>query len=280
MLFAQQQFAEIAAERIAHIGDEKKRKVLGYVDAVLNHWRDEQADADGMVKLPLPIVRGLLAPTLAQLAKGDKPTLRRVPVDGVEPHECVGGHVACPSDLLLKLWGDKYPPAVNLAQWAGLDVVVAALIERDAATMPIDSLAYGIRLLWMFAWFATQEHKLNTHEHKLNARERELRALSIASAEQEARLALERVQREREAQLSEARDASKATRAQKKKQEGDNIRRYVADEVKQRPGVDTATLTAELWANKERFGITSIRTEGGLKRRVATERTRALKSRK
>lgn len=239
--FARQQCAAIASEHIAHMGDKGKHAVLDSAGLVLKRWKHEQADAAGMVEVLRPY-GGLLAPVL-------NPCPERVPVDSVEPHECAGGYIACPSDLLLKLWGDKYPPAVKLADKVGIDVAVAALIERDAMTMPPDSLAYGIRLLWIYT---------RTNGAVLKA-------------------AIEKMRGERETQLAKARNTSKTTRTAGKELQDTKIRSYVENAVMRRPGVDSATLTNELWSKRKEHHITSIRTKNGLNRKVATERTRALK---
>jgi hypothetical protein len=137
---------DIARDRIEYLPPEYREGVLSLVDALFFDWRASQAGEDGMVEVTVsPGVqgRGLL---------GDfsiEPRFERVPVDSVPAHRCAGQWVSCDFDLFSKLLNEKNPDAAKLDHLIGAPQIFAILVERDAASMPLDSIATAVRLIWL-----------------------------------------------------------------------------------------------------------------------------------
>lgn len=257
--FARQQAIAIAADRVQHMTAEQKQLVLDYAGAIMEAWKLQQADANGMVEVAETFGTGLLSSLASSKWAGG--TTRRVPVRELQPHECVGGIVACPADLLIKLWADGYKNAKKLDDGPGIDVATAVLLERDGMSMPMDSIASAVRLLWTFAWTAAKVYRDGLRGAYTDATETARRELKA----------------QQDAHLEEARERSKATRISAAARQNANIRRYVVDEVRRRPGVTTEELTGEIWQQRDALKITRRLTRGGLRSKVATERVKALK---
>jgi hypothetical protein len=147
---ARSQAVGIAADRIEHLSGDAKSQMLGWIDAALDVWKWQQADANGEIELqPLESI-GLLGP-LAPLSKVVDPPAR-AKVSQLRPDQCAGPWVRCSADLFVKLWGERFDAIVQIEQELGLDIVMALLVERDGKEMPIDSLALAVRYIWIYVW--------------------------------------------------------------------------------------------------------------------------------
>jgi hypothetical protein len=56
------------------------------------------------------------------------------------------------AELWVKLWGEQYAPVKEIDKTLTLDIVMALLVERDAPSMSVDSLASALRYVWIFVW--------------------------------------------------------------------------------------------------------------------------------
>lgn len=257
--FARRQAIAIAADRVKHLTVDQKQLVLDYAGTVMEAWKYRQADENGTVEVAEFAGAGLLD----GLALGKVPGARvkRVPVADLQPHECAGGVIACPADLLIMLWSDGYADAMKLDDGPGIDVATAALLERDGMSMPVDSIASAVRLLWTFAWTAAKVYRDGLRGAYADAKE------TVRSE----------LKAQHNAHLAEARERSKATRTTAAARQDANIRRYVVDEVRRRPGVTSEVLARELWNRRDAVKLTPKLTPGGLKAKVARERLKALR---
>jgi hypothetical protein len=156
--FARSQVMAIASDRVAHIAPDNKAALLALVDLTLDQWKNEQIQPDGMIVIERSLI-GLLGDwplnvELGDIPLTDPPTPRRVRANKLLPEQCAGPFVRCKADLFTKLWGDKYAlvQQITTQPGAGLDIVLALLVERDGEMMTAGSLASALRYVWITTW--------------------------------------------------------------------------------------------------------------------------------
>jgi hypothetical protein len=142
----------MAADRTAAIPPSDKTLLLEWIDEILDTWKLSIADGKGLVRIePDPYTGGLLGAVSLSVAAGvRKPSAKLVPVTQLKPEQCAGPNVASKAELVWKLWLERYSPVVDTR--VPVDVLVAVLMEHEAETMPLNSLAHSIRNLWLMVW--------------------------------------------------------------------------------------------------------------------------------
>lgn len=194
---AREQFVDIARDAMRGLRPEWKAKALSWIELVLERWKRQQAGPDGTVEIELPITgplgMGGRGKTLREMSSGN--TRRRVSVSKLKPWECAGLGIGCDADLYARLaYGERYEPITKIEEQLRAGVALALLLERDAAMMPIDSLARSVRYLWIGLFEVTKAY------HS------EFKALSLQKAKQ----AEERAKRNADAAASKSRRAAYA----------------------------------------------------------------------
>ena len=142
----------MAADRTAAFSPSDKTVLLEWIDEILETWKLSIADRKGLVRIePDPFTGGLLGAVSLSVAAGvRKPQAKLVPVTQLKPEQCAGPNVASKAELVWKLWLERYSPVVETR--VPVDALVAVLMEREAETMPLNSLANSIRNLWLMVW--------------------------------------------------------------------------------------------------------------------------------
>ena len=158
---AREQFVDIARDAMRGLRPEWKAKALSWIELVLERWKRQQAGPDGTVEIELPITgplgMGGRGQTLRNISSGN--TRRRVSVSKLKPWECAGLGIGCDADLYARLaYGERYEPITKIEEQLRDGVALALLLERDAATMPVHSLAYAVRYLWIGLFEVTKAY--------------------------------------------------------------------------------------------------------------------------
>ncbi len=145
----------IALDAVAHLGLEDKRAALDAVNRALDAWKLAQAAADGTVILPIMYAKGSSLGVLATR----RPNRKHVPIGNITPQQCAG--VRSAAELFIALSLDEVPEVTPTRDRWGLCAGTALLLERDAMTMPVGSLVFAVRTLWMYAWVGRQFYYRN-----------------------------------------------------------------------------------------------------------------------
>lgn len=173
---AREQCIAIARERLAvGLNGINKEGALSLVVGALEHWRSEQAAPDGTITI-----------TLEPLALGVPGTSLRLPLAEVSPWQCAGPGFKCDADLFARLvFGEKYPQAVDVEAALGPGVAVALLLERDGQRMPVDSLAYAVRHIWLYTFYTLQAFRDELVKVAGQIRERATKNATLAAKRSE-----------------------------------------------------------------------------------------------
>jgi hypothetical protein len=185
--YAREQAIAIASDRISFLPDDAQKAGLLHIELALEKWKLTQADPDGTVEVTLPVIGGLLdsppgVPLSHIAAFGQK---RRFPVSKVRPEQCGGEGISSAADLFRKLDESDHPLMKDLPKVLRGDAGVALLIQRDGLSMPLTSLTFHIRLIWILVWETTKAYreeliKLNSKRAGQNADARAQAKAAIA----------------------------------------------------------------------------------------------------
>jgi hypothetical protein len=164
-----EQCIAIAKDRVAHVKGEKRAQALEMVALTLELWKRGRADADGTIEIDVAVPsKGLLdmdSWTRAMASQGLLPEKKRRPAAELKPWECAGSGVQSDADLFERLlYTDHYAPAEKIEQLLGPGVPLALLVERDGKTMPVDSLVFAVRYLWIIAFWALKSQRIELHQ--------------------------------------------------------------------------------------------------------------------
>lgn len=164
-----EQCIAIAQDRIAHAKGERRAQALEMVALTLELWKRGRADADGTIEIdvaaPSKGLLGMDSWTRAMASQGLLPEKKRRPVEELKPWECAGPDVRCDADLFERLiYTDHYAPAEKVEQLLGPGVALALLVERDGKSMPVDSMVFAVRYLWIIVFAALQSQGIQLLE--------------------------------------------------------------------------------------------------------------------
>ena len=144
----EEQYARVQMREIANsfataagIRPETRRRTLDWLTRVFEHWKTEQAIAQGRDDgtIEIEASAGLLG----------MPGTRIIPLAEAKPENCAGPGIRSAYDLFYRLWDEKYPPIRDAVNTVGSQTLAALLVERDAETMPLSSLALAVRSFYI-----------------------------------------------------------------------------------------------------------------------------------
>jgi hypothetical protein len=127
----------IARDRLGNASVKVRSDALAWIDTAFLIWQAAQAGPDGTVEKTIDM--GLLLGGRIR---------ERVATADARPEHCAGFDVKCPADLFVKLWAEDYDHVASISRKLGPDIALSLIIERDSTTMPIESVASAIHVLW------------------------------------------------------------------------------------------------------------------------------------
>ena len=128
----------------------------------------EHAAPDGTIEVkywPFGGLRGGGA-TLGDLANGTLDNSIHKAAAELKPDECAGPTVRSPADLFSKLVFEAYPNVIQIRDSLRHDIAVALLLERDGMSMPADSIANALRIIWTWVWELGKAYRQELTESK------------------------------------------------------------------------------------------------------------------
>lgn len=145
---ARQEAIGIARDAIAHLSKEKKTVALDSITKALQTWKLEQAAEDGTIQVSFSCFGAAVAGDLT--SRGIR--TERVPATELLPEQLAGPLVRSACDLFVELLSRNNPTVEGIENAWGLNVITAILLERDGMRMPMGSILFAVRTLWIYQW--------------------------------------------------------------------------------------------------------------------------------